>query len=533
VPAAANTEKKLPTDNTTPAHKITSNKQQNSNTDSDNNSNNFDDWSDPIFFASASTNLSKPTANSTNSAVLSSAGVDKINTQAGDSFTSQNVNVFGQHAANGNITNKTDNSVFDNEPKNINGFAPINPDSIFPNANPPSTKLANDGVILPLPPTPPSASPELPLPSVVSPVAPKLQHNSNLVINPSVISEEVSCIGTETVARVGCDVILMCDILPQLRRFGYRLLRDNMSSLTPEQRASVTEDDKNQMLAKCIEMNYQEFLKMQIEGSLVYNDFLMTMPREQIAVYEKRLNEEFDRKDVPAMIKEFRVNGNVELKRFLEEKLGSSLERERMLATRNKIIQMWVARTIQESDVESTYDELNEYYKQHLNEFTTKERVRWKEMVVLYSSFSNKQEAFKKINWLLGEVRRGVNFEGLAKLNSEGLTAPEGGVRNWTKRGDISSKIIENIIFEMPVNQISNIIEAENGLHIVIVTDHEKEKIVPFIDAQASIRKKIKTERLQKKQIEYFENLRQKYHVIILRKDFNINMATPISRPLN
>ncbi|MDR2762450.1 MAG: peptidylprolyl isomerase [Planctomycetaceae bacterium] len=576
IPYAATAEKSL----VNPANPQTSEFNNDKTTTTNNNQNSlpenidiFNQWSNPI-----------PSTNSTNldqsqPAVEHSSNFNNINSNpdpsTDESFSSQNITILGQQETKENILKSTNN-----ESKNDNLFSVIDPNSALQNPNP-STEtnqvtISNSSAIIPnndvnllspfptptpippptstptptLPPTPstttpPTSFPVAQLPTETSPSSlsttslyssptptPPVLRGSEIAINPSVIAEEISCIGTETVARVGCEVILMCDILPQLRRFGYRVMKENLKSLPPEQREIITEEEKNKMLAKCIEVNYQEFLKMQIEGSLVYNDFLMSMPREQISVYEKRLNEEFDRKDIPTMIKEFGLNNNVELKRFLEEGLGSSLERERMLATRNKLIQMWVARTIQDSDVDLTYEELNDYYKQHLDEFTTKERVQWKEMVVLYSKFKDKQEAWNKINWMLNEVKRGVDFEGLTKLNSDGLTAPEGGVRSWTKRGDISSKIIENVIFEIPVMQISNIIESENSFNIVIVTNREKEKIVPFIDAQTTIKRKIKSERIQKKQTEYLENLKQKYPVIVLKRDFNLNMAKPISRPL-
>jgi parvulin-like peptidyl-prolyl isomerase len=469
---------------------------------------NLEQWSEPVPFAAIPADAIKPNDSNV------------LLTSLGNSNPSSNIPP----------SDVLPETLPENATKNINDFAPIYNGAIFPNTTPPVVEAAESNIT----PAPVGAATMFPPNEIPAAPAAPLQNASALPITPTVIAEEVPCIGTETVARVGCEVILMCDILPQLRRFGYRILRENINSLPPEQRQSVTDEEKNNMLAKCIEVNYQDFLKMQIEGSLVYNDFLMMMPREQISVYEKRLNEEFDRNEVPAMIKEFGVNSYVELKRFLEDKLGSSIERERMLSTRNKIIQMWIARSVQDSDVESTHDELRDYYKQNLEAFTTKERVRWKEMFVLYSSFKNKQEAFNKANWLLGEVRRGVNFEGLAKLNSDGLTAPKGGIRDWTKRGDMTSKIIENTIFGMPVNQISNIIEGENGFHIVLVTDHEQENVVPFIDAQANIKRKIKMERLQKKQTEFFDSLKQKYRVIVLRKDFNTNMmAKPITSPLN
>jgi hypothetical protein len=505
---------------------------------------NLEQWSEPTPFAvipsSAITSTNNPTDYISPQTQLTNLNNPNPNLPSNSSpsgvlpdnaTVAHNINVLGQEQPNPNeiFGNQNNNTLPTNATQNINDFAPIYDGTIFPNTNPAIVDAAKNNV------TPAAMGTAATFPSNNVPAAsvpPQHHHGSTLPITPNVIAEEVPCIGTETVARVGCEVILMCDILPQLRRFGYRMLRENINSLPPEKRQLVTEEEKNAVLAKCIEVNYPEFLKMQIEGSLVYNDFLMMMPREQISAYEKRLHEEFDRNEIPAMIKEFGVSNYIELKKFLQEKLGSSIERERMLSTRNKIIQMWVARSVQDSDADSTYEELREYYKQHLETFTTKERVRWKEMVVLYSSFKNKQEALNKINWLLGEVQRGVDFEGLAKLNSDGLTAPKGGVRDWTKKGDISSKIIENAIFEMPTNQLK-IIEAEKGYHIVLITDHEQENVVPFIDAQTNIRRKIKMERLQKKHLEFFEGLKQKYRVIVLRKDFNQNMTSSINNPLH
>ncbi|MDR1478620.1 MAG: peptidyl-prolyl cis-trans isomerase [Planctomycetaceae bacterium] len=530
----------------------TNNNKQPSNTLRDNivtDTSGLDQWSDPFVDAAGVTNLSSPSL-APNDLATPNALTSNVNPPVGDLFSSRNVSVLDPNSVNNGVVNSADNVMLGNDSKNVGEVPPIDTNSIFPDANsfvstPDATAFPSTQPLIPqtpIPPTTPMPVPPLPptaqagtlsLPETSNQLATDSRNGSELEINPSVIAEEVPCIGTETVARVGCEVILMCDILPQLRRFGHRMLRENLNQLTPEQRNEVTQEEKDQMLAKCIEVNYQEVLKMQIEGALVYNDFLFAMPSEQKLAYEKRLNEEFDRKELPTMLKEFEVGSVSELKRFLEEKLGSSIERERMLSTRNKIIQMWIARSIPESEAESTYDELKEYYSQNINQFTTKEQVRWKEMVVLYSKFKTKQEAWDKMSWFVNEVRRGVDFEGLAKLNSDGLTAPEGGVRNWTKKGDISSKILENKIFTMPTKQISEIIEAENGFHVVLVTDHEREKIEPFIDAQANIRKKIKREKLQKKQTEFFENLKQKYYVIVLRKEFNLNMAKPISRPLN
>ncbi|MDR3199552.1 MAG: peptidylprolyl isomerase [Planctomycetaceae bacterium] len=348
---------------------------------------------------------------------------------------------------------------------------------------------------------------------------------SQLQIDPSVMVEEVPCYGTETVARVGTQVILMCDLLPQLRRAALQVLNENLKRASDEERAQVSEQDKENFINMFVENQYPAFLQEQIIVALVFNDYLLAKSREEREMLDKRFGEEFDQHEIPVLIKEFGVRNNIDLKQYLKDKLGSSLDRERMLWIRSKIAQQWILFNMQDASGECTHDEMMEFYTKHKDQFTSELRVQWQELFAAFSNHPTEEAARNKVAWMGNQVVAGYSFEEIAKVNSEGFTASKGGFWDWTKTGSLTSPELEQAVFSLPVNKMSSVIRSDKGFHIIRVVKREEAETVPFIEAQVTIRERIKTERRQKLQSDYFAELKKRYPARILREriDFNLN----------
>jgi hypothetical protein len=354
---------------------------------------------------------------------------------------------------------------------------------------------------------------------------PQAKVSSQFQIDPSVMVEEVPCHGTETVARVGTQVILMCDILPQLRRAGFHVINENLKQASEAERSQVSEAEKESFLNMFVENQYPAFLQEQITVALVFNDYLLAKSKEEREMFNKKFGEEFDQHEVPALVKEFGVRDNIELKQYLKDKLGSSLDRERMLWIRSKIAQQWIMFNMQEASGECTHDEMMEFYTNHKNQFTSETRAQWQELFVAFSNHPTEGAAQNKIAWMGNQVVAGYPFEEIAKVNSEGFNASKGGFWDWTKKGSLTSLELEQAVFSLPVNKMSPIIKGDKGFHIIRVVKREEAETTPFIEAQVTIRERIKMERRQKLQSEYFTELKKRYPTRILREkiDFNLN----------
>ena len=348
-------------------------------------------------------------------------------------------------------------------------------------------------------------------------------------VSPSVPqTETVPVHGTEMVARVGTQVILMGDILPKLRRLAMRVVAENTKEMSAEDRARITPQEIEEITSMIIASNYPAMLEEQILFTLVHSDYVVSRSRDEIEFFEGKMTEEFNRVEIPEMMKEFNVENVHALRRFLENHLGSSLEKEQRLWIREQIARQWIAMSIPTATVNSTHEEMFEFYEKNQEMFTTPAQVRWQEMVVLFSRHDTEQQAWEKIVWMGNQVAlQGASFEETARRNSEGLTSSEGGIWNWTQRGELTSAELEQAIFAQPVGQLSpNIIRSNRGLHIVRVMERQEAIVVPFVEAQVTIRDRIRRQREQQFQAEYIAELHRRIPMIIVkdRIDFNVNV---------
>ena len=343
---------------------------------------------------------------------------------------------------------------------------------------------------------------------------------------PAMLIEEVPVHGTEMVARVGTQVILMGDILPRLRRTALQVVAANLEQMSEEDRARVTQQEIEQVINAIAANLYPEMLQEQILFALVYSDYISQQGREQRNMFNERLGEEFDRREIPEMLREFNVENVAALRRHLEQQLGSSLEKERRLWIREQIVRQWINMSIERATGAATHDEMMEFYERNMAMFTTAARARWQEMVVLFSRHSTEQEAWCKIRWMGNQVANGASFEEIARTKSDGFTATDGGVWDWTARGSLTSAELEHAIFSQPKGQlVPAIIRSDRGLHIVRVLEREEESVVPFIEAQVTIRERIRSQRTQRHQDEYLADLRRRFPTVVVRDriDFDVN----------
>ena len=350
---------------------------------------------------------------------------------------------------------------------------------------------------------------------------------------PTMLIEEVPVHGTEMVARVGTQVILMGDILPRLRRMAQKIVDTNIEQMPEERRTEVTQQEIAQVMNAIAANLYRDMLEEQILFALVYSDYISQQGREQRNMFNERLGEEFDRREIPEMLREFNVENVAALRRHLEQQLGSSLEKERRAWIREQIVRQWINMSIERATGAATHDEMMDFYERNIAMFTSPARARWQEMVVLFSRHSTEHEAEQKMRWMGNQVANGVPFEEIARMKSDGFTAPDGGVWDWTTRGSLTSAELEHAIFSQPSGQLSpRIIRSDRGLHIIRVLERREEEVVPFIEAQVTIRDRIRNQRTQQHQEEYLAELRRRFPTVVVRDriDFDITNTRTASR---
>jgi hypothetical protein len=113
------------------------------------------------------------------------------------------------------------------------------------------------------------------------------------------------------------------------------------------------------------------------------------------------------------------------------------------------------------------------------------------------------------------QVLSGTPLSEVARSQSHGSTAQEGGSWDWTSQGSLTSQLLDRVIFGdgtrpgLPVGELSPILEEEQAFHIIRVVQREPPRRTPFVEAQVGIKKKIRAQREGKARQDYLARLRR------------------------
>jgi hypothetical protein len=337
------------------------------------------------------------------------------------------------------------------------------------------------------------------------------------------------CEGAQIVARVGDDVILTGDlpdgIDDMLSRAKNRIPADQFA----QQRAAIAKEvadgiheyavhvdageaDPAKGMSDSHRMWLFQLVRQQMDVKLIYQDFIKSVPKENLSKIEESVDGHFDNMQVKALMKREKVTSMSELENALLAK-GSSVKRERKIFKEQLIAQQWAQQQIKPDGDEITHQDMIDWYNAHIKEFEQPARVRWDELMVSFARHPNHDEAWAVLGEMGNRVIAGALLGDVAHASSEGATARQGGKWDWTLRDSLESQTINDALFNIPVGQLSQRLEGADGYHIVRVVERQEVTRTSFLDAQKEVKEKIQKERFEKKYKEYVEELRKKFPV--------------------
>jgi len=311
----------------------------------------------------------------------------------------------------------------------------------------------------------------------------------------SEVEGAVPCESAQILARVGANVILASEVLAAVNEILVQY-RDKI----PKEQLEI----QRKMLIK-------RLLEQRIDIKLIHQDALRNIPSENIAKITERLEEQFELVEVPRRMKVAEIGSRSELDQKLQA-LGTSLDREKRTFSERVLAQQWLNQQVK-SDEEISHEEMLAYYQEHLSEFEYPARARWEQLTVRKNKFPMAAEARAELARMGNQVIDGTPLAEIAKTQSHGPTASEGGVRDWTTQGSLVSESLDKALFGLPVGQLSQILEDDRGYHIIRVLEREEARRTPFLEAQVQIREKIKDQRDKEAREAYLARLKEEIPV--------------------
>jgi len=183
---------------------------------------------------------------------------------------------------------------------------------------------------------------------------------------------------------------------------------------------------------------------------------------------------------------------------------------------RNRLLTQEVIRREVGSHINITHDEEMKYYQDNQKDFVRQEQVALSAIEIKTEGKKESEipELKAKAQKLHDRVKDGEDFGELAKRFSDGATAQQGGYLGIYKRGELS-KELEDIVFKLNKNDMTDVIETKQGFLVLKVLEHYEEGEQPFEKVENEIQEHLYSEKMDPALREYLKTLREQSYVVI------------------
>ena len=193
---------------------------------------------------------------------------------------------------------------------------------------------------------------------------------------------------------------------------------------------------------------------------------------------------------------------------------------------KNSIVTQRVIQQEVGAHISVTQQEIQAFYDLHKAELQRPEQVRLSEILIptqpappvktasgqaaLPEPTSDElvAQAKAKADAIYAQLVKGAKFGDLAKQNSGGPTAAQGGDLEYFKRGTLS-KQLEDQVFALKADQFTEPIRTNQGWVILKVTEHQSEGVPTLKEIEPQIQERLYMTKMQPALREYLTKLRE------------------------
>jgi peptidyl-prolyl cis-trans isomerase SurA len=161
-------------------------------------------------------------------------------------------------------------------------------------------------------------------------------------------------------------------------------------------------------------------------------------------------------------------------------------------------------------------EDIQKYYEEHKQDFIRPEQVALRSIEVNTAGKDATEIADlrKKADTARKRVEDGEDFGEIAKRYSDGSTAKQGGYLGEYKRGELSKELEDNV-FKLKRNELTDVMETKQGFLIIQVLEHYEEGQQPLAKVENEINEKLYSQRMEPALREYLKTLREESYVVI------------------
>jgi peptidyl-prolyl cis-trans isomerase SurA len=185
---------------------------------------------------------------------------------------------------------------------------------------------------------------------------------------------------------------------------------------------------------------------------------------------------------------------------------------------RTEIITQQVIQREVGSRINISKEEEQKFYDAHESELARPEAVKLSEILISTEQAGDDEQKLAagkaKADDVLKQIKAGASFEDLAKKESQGPSAAQGGDLGLFERGKLA-KQLEDLTFKMKKGDVSDVIRTKQGFVILKVTEHQSAGVPAFSEIEPRIQEAVYMQKLQPALREYLKKLRDEAYIDI------------------
>ncbi len=176
------------------------------------------------------------------------------------------------------------------------------------------------------------------------------------------------------------------------------------------------------------------------------------------------------------------------------------------------MVQAMRSKNVKKQDIASPA-KIEQYYKEHREEFTAKEQVKLRLiMIPAHGADGNTSSQKTMAQEILAKLAGGAEFDRMAQIYSEDSSRELGGDWGWIERKTLAP-VLEKIAFNLPVGKVSNIIEYNDNFYLLKVEDKHGGNTRTLAECHDEIEKKLLQLEAQDLQEKWLASLRSKAYI--------------------
>lgn len=160
-------------------------------------------------------------------------------------------------------------------------------------------------------------------------------------------------------------------------------------------------------------------------------------------------------------------------------------------------------------------DETKTHYNNNPDAFKQSEQVRARHILIMVAPQATEEQkaaARKKLKEVRKRLRKGEDFEALAKEYSEGPSGAKGGDLGYFSRGQMVPPF-ERAAFALKSGAVSDIVETRFGYHLIKAVGKKPGSTKSYEEVKDNLQRYMKQQKVQKQVRLYIEKLQKKAKV--------------------